>query len=87
MSVQTMVQVRVDGHVKEEATQVLSEMGLSVGDAVRLFLDRVATDKTFPFDVKIPNPVTIDAMNEAMNDGGKSFINVAELMADLNAEN
>jgi DNA-damage-inducible protein J len=61
-------------------------MGLSVSDAVRVLLTRVATEKALPFEVKAPNAATAAAMQEARNGGLRSFRNVSHLMADLNAE-
>ncbi|ABM39728.1 type II toxin-antitoxin system RelB/DinJ family antitoxin [Polaromonas naphthalenivorans] len=46
-----IVRARIDGHVKEEASTVLAQMGLSVSDAIRMLLTRIATDKALPFDV------------------------------------
>lgn len=46
-----VVRARIDGHIKEEATSVLAEMGLSVSDAIRMLLTRIAADKALPFDV------------------------------------
>ncbi|EEH13720.1 addiction module antitoxin, RelB/DinJ family protein [Brucella ceti str. Cudo] len=46
-----VVRARIDGHIKEEATNVLSGMGLSVSDAIRILLTRIATDKALPFDI------------------------------------
>lgn len=46
-----VVRARIDGHIKEEAANVLAQMGLSVSDAIRMLLTRVATDKALPFDV------------------------------------
>ena len=53
-----VVRARIDKHIKEEATNVLAQMGLSVSDAIRILLIRVATDKELPFDVNraIPKP-------------------------------
>ena len=45
-----VVRARIDGHIKEEATTVLAEMGLSVSDAIRMLLSRIAADKALPFD-------------------------------------
>jgi DNA-damage-inducible protein J len=61
-------------------------MGLSVSDAIRLLLVRVAAEQALPFDVKVPNAETRAAMAELEKGVGKSFDTVAELMADLNAE-
>lgn len=60
-----MLHVRIDGETKEQATEALNAMGLSVSDAVRLFLKRVAADQAFPFELKVPNSTTRAAMAEA----------------------
>jgi DNA-damage-inducible protein J len=81
-----MVHVRVDKRVKTRAAKTLSAMGLSVSDAVRVLLTRVASEKALPFEVKVPNTATAAAMREARKGGLRSFDSVSELMADLNAE-
>ena len=81
-----MVHVRIDRRVKAQAAKTLSAMGLSVSDAVRVLLTRVAAEKALPFDVKVPNATTAAAMREARRGGLASFNSVSELMADLNAD-
>ena len=51
MATDAVVRARIDGQVKEKATAVLNEMGLSVSDAIRILLTRIAADKALPFDV------------------------------------
>jgi DNA-damage-inducible protein J len=82
----SMVHIRVDGKVKAKAAKALASMGLTVSDAVRLLLTRVAAENALPFEVRVPNKETLAAMEELERGGGKSFSSVAELMADLNAE-
>lgn len=65
MATTTMVHVRVDEQVKAQATEALATMGLSVSDAVRVFLMRVAAEKQMPFALKVPNVETRAAMDEA----------------------
>ena len=65
MAANTVVRARIDEEIKEEATVVLAALGLTVSDAVRLMLTRVARDKALPFDPLIPNAATIAAMREA----------------------
>lgn len=65
MATTTMVHVRVDEQVKAQATETLAAMGLSVSDAVRVFLMRVVAEKQMPFALKVPNAVTRAAMAEA----------------------
>lgn len=86
MPANALVQTRINGAVKEEASAVLATMGLTVSDAVRLLLTRVAHDKALPFEVLRPNAVTIAAMEEARTGKLKSFATVEALMADLDAD-
>ena len=65
MATTTMVHVRVDLHTKEEALEALASMGLSMSDAVRVFLKRVAVEKRMPFELKVPNARTRAAMKDA----------------------
>ena len=51
--------------MKEEAAAVLAAMGLTVSDAVRLLLTKVAQEKALPFAPLVPNAVTVEAMREA----------------------
>jgi DNA-damage-inducible protein J len=60
-----MVHVRVDEKVKTEATEMLASMGLSLSDAVRVFLTRVVAERQLPFALKAPNAETLAAMREA----------------------
>jgi DNA-damage-inducible protein J len=82
----SMVHVRVDDEIKERATTALEAMGLSVSDAVRLFLRRVVTDQAFPLELKVPNAETRSAMAEA-DEIARSrvarFATADELFADL----
>ncbi|GAB3187565.1 type II toxin-antitoxin system RelB/DinJ family antitoxin [Hydrogenophaga aquatica] len=65
MAATTMVHVRVDENIKAQATETLASMGLTVSDAVRVFLTRVVADKELPFALKAPNATTRAAMAEA----------------------
>ena len=65
MATTTMVHVRVDEHIKAQATETLAAMGLSVSDAVRVFLMRVVAEQQLPFALKVPNTETRAAMAEA----------------------
>lgn len=86
MSANAVVRARIDEHVKEEATIVLAAMGLTVSDAFRIMLTRVAREKALPFEPLVPNAATVKAMKEARRGGLKSFATVKDLMADLNAD-
>ncbi len=86
MAANQLVQARIDGAVKEEAAAVLAAMGLTVSDAVRLLLTRVAHEKALPFTPLVPNEVTIQAMKEARKGGLPRFASVQELFDELHAD-
>jgi DNA-damage-inducible protein J len=69
MPANALVQTRINSEIKDEAAAVLQAIGLTVSDAVRLMLTRVAREKALPFEPLIPNEATIAAMKEAR--GGK----------------
>ncbi|MEO8120986.1 MAG: type II toxin-antitoxin system RelB/DinJ family antitoxin [Rhodoferax sp.] len=82
----SMLHIRVDDDIKEQATQALTAMGLSMSDAVRLFLRRVVIDQAFPLELKVPNAATRDAMAESramMASRRARFATADELFADL----
>jgi DNA-damage-inducible protein J len=86
MTANAVVRARIDEQIKNEATAVLAAVGLTVSDAFRLMLTRVARDKALPFEPLIPNDETIAAMREARQGKLKSFDTIEALMADLNAD-
>jgi DNA-damage-inducible protein J len=61
----SMLHIRVDDNIKAQATEALTAMGLSMSDAVRLFLCRVVVDQAFPLELKVPNAQTRAAMDES----------------------
>jgi DNA-damage-inducible protein J len=86
MAATAVVRARIDESTKRKASKALADMGLSVSDAIRLLLVRVAADEAMPFEVKVPNAETLAAMAELKRGEGKSFDSVEALMADLNAD-
>jgi len=86
MPANTVVRARIDEHIKEEASIVLATMGLTVSDAFRIMLTRVAHEKALPFEPLIPNETTIAAMREAREGKGVKFATIDDLMTDLNAD-
>jgi DNA-damage-inducible protein J len=64
MTATAMLHVRVDEHIKSQATSTFAAMGLTVSDAVRVFLMRAIADKQMPFTLKVPNAETLAAMSE-----------------------
>ncbi len=81
----TIVRARIDGKVKEEAAAVLASIGLTVSDAFRLMMMRIATDKALPFEPLVPNAETIEAMKAARRGDLTKVRSPEELLATLNA--
>ena len=79
----TIVCARIDHNTKAQATKTLHAMGLSVSDAIRLLLLRVAAEKRLPFLVSVPNAVTVEAMQELEEGKGTQFAQVEDLFQDL----
>ena len=83
MSTDTVVRARIDSDTKTRANEALKAMGLSMSDAIRLLLVRVAEEKRLPFTVQVPNPTTVGAMKELEEGRGRRFGSVEELFRDL----
>jgi len=86
MAANQLVQARIDGAIKEEASAVLAAMGLTVSDAVRLLLTKVAQDKALPFEPLIPYATTIQAMKDARAGRVTKAADLETLFRDLNAD-
>jgi DNA-damage-inducible protein J len=86
MSVNAVIRARIDEQIKEEARVVLAAMGLTVSDAFRILLTRIAREKALPFEPLVPNATTIAAMKEARH-GDLKAVTLDELQAVLDADN
>lgn len=84
MSADTYVRARIDTGTKERAADALEAMGLSISDAIRLLMLRVADEQRLPFDVKVPNAKTRKAIAELEAGKGTRVKSVKALMAGLN---
>ena len=82
----TYVRARIDIETKLRATDALEAMGLSVSDAIRLLMVRVAEEKRMPFEIRVPNRETLEAMEELESGKGKSFQTISGLMDELHAD-
>jgi DNA-damage-inducible protein J len=82
----TYVRARIDSDTKERAADALQAMGLSISDAIRMLMLRVAEERRLPFDLKVPNATTRKAIAELEAGKGKRFATVDDLMADLHAD-
>jgi DNA-damage-inducible protein J len=86
MSANTYVRARIDDDTKKLAAHALEAMGLSISDAIRLLMRRIADEQRLPFDIKVPNTTTREAIAELEAGRGKKFSGLADLMADLHED-
>jgi DNA-damage-inducible protein J len=82
----TVVRARIDAATKAKASAVLASIGLSLSDAIRLMLRRVAAEKAFPFEPLIPNAETIEAIMEARRGELVKIGSLDNMFRDLNAD-
>jgi DNA-damage-inducible protein J len=86
MPANTVVRARIDERVKKEASAVLAAMGLTVSDAFRLLLTKIAQEKALPFEPLVPNMETIEAMKAARRGDVTEVDSVDALLPSLNAD-
>jgi DNA-damage-inducible protein J len=82
----SVVRARIDEATKSEAAAVLASMGLSLSDAFRLLLKRVAAEKALPFEPLVPNAETVAAMKAARRGDLVTVRDPSGLLASLNAD-
>ncbi len=82
----TYVRARIDIDTKERAAEALETMGLTISDAIRLLMLRIADEQRLPFEVKVPGKSSRKALAEIAAGKVKSFATIDDLMADLNAD-
>jgi DNA-damage-inducible protein J len=83
MGADANVRARINAATKERAATALDAMGLSISDAIRLLMVRVADEQRFPFAVEVPNASTRRAIKELEAARGKTYGSTADMMKDL----
>jgi DNA-damage-inducible protein J len=86
VSENSVVRARINDRVKEEAAAVLGAMGLTVSDAFRMMMVRIATERALPFEPLVPNAKTIAAMKAARRGALATAGKPGKLLAKLNAD-
>jgi DNA-damage-inducible protein J len=85
MTDNSVVRARIDERTKKEAAAVLKNIGLTVSDAFRMLLVRVAAEKQLPFEPLVPNEDTIEAMKAARRGELTKAGEPSKLLRSLNA--
>ena len=83
MPADAVVRARIDSQTKARATKALEALGLSVSDAIRLLLVRVAEEKRLPFVLHMPNATTAKVIDEMESGKGQRFDTKDDLFQDL----
>lgn len=87
MSKTATIQTRVEPGIKTEVEKVLRTLGLTTSEAIGIFFRRIIMEQGLPFPVKISNPETVKAIEEAIE--GKNLSKVyntpEEMFEDLDA--
>jgi DNA-damage-inducible protein J len=86
MAENAVVRARINGRIKKQAAAVLGAMGLTVSDAFRLMMVRIAKEKALPFQPFVPNAETIEAMKAARRGELVTVGSPEELLASLNED-
>jgi len=64
MALEATIRARCDAELKVSAEAIFKQLGITTSQAINMFLAKVKSEKGIPFELKIPNETTIDAMNE-----------------------
>jgi len=71
--------IKLNKQIKNEAKEVFSKLGISMGEAVNMFLAQVSMTKSIPFDIKIPNETTKNVFNDIVDKKNIEKFNFDEL--------
>ncbi len=82
MSKTAYINTRVEPDLKRDAETIFSKLGLSMSDAVALFLRQSVLHQGLPFEVGLPNAETIEAINEP-RDGLKRYASSQDMLDDI----
>lgn len=78
------VQARMDPSIKKQAKAILDKLGISMSDAIGVYFRQIIRTKGIPFELKLPNEATLQAVEELESGKGAVFDTVDELFEDLN---
>jgi len=82
ISIKETTSIKLDVEVKAKAKEIFKELGITMGEAVNIFLSQVALHKGLPFEVKIPNKETIKAIEEARKGINMESSSIKEMIAE-----
>jgi len=77
------IRARVEPALKHEAEAILKALGLSATDAITMFYRQVTLRRGLPFDVRLPNAETVEALEQA--ETGEGLVECAGGLEELRA--
>ena len=83
MANETYIQARIDPDIKAQARSVLDKLGLSRSEAIGIYIRQIVLQQKIPFELKLPNKATLQAVEQLESGKGVTFNNVDELIEDL----
>lgn len=79
------IQARINPEVKREAQKILSQLHISMSEAIAMYLTQITLHKGIPFEIKIPNELTHKTLKESENGKNLHRVNdVNDLFEELN---
>jgi DNA-damage-inducible protein J len=79
-----VVRSRVNPHIKAKATKIFELMGMTLSEAIRVFLYQSVTEKRIPFSINMPNAATRKALEAVNRESGLKKISLKQLTKDWN---
>lgn len=78
-----IINARVKPDLKEDAEAVLEKLGITATQAITMFYEQIRMNKGIPFEVKIPNAETIEAMEDARANRNLEPVTLEQLRDNL----
>ena len=85
MAKTAMTHARLTPEVKKEAESILKDLGISISSAYEMFYKQIIAHRGLPFEMRIPNAQTREAMEDARSGKGKKYNGVDELFKDISS--
>jgi DNA-damage-inducible protein J len=78
-----VINARIDAKAKEQVTKILKELGIDLSAAISMYVRQIIIHRGIPFEMRLPNKVTMQAIEDLESGKGKSFDNVEDMLKDL----
>lgn len=77
------IQARIDAKTKKKAKSVLDRLGISMSEAIVVYMKQIVLQQGIPFEIKLPNQATLKAIEQIEAGKGVTFESVDELIEDM----